>query len=212
MEGREGRGSAGACRRAGAYGGVVQACSDFFGAVIIFAASQLVSINVIQLSPTPLLYNATRAFNSYKSHAAITGNGTSQAMLAFFYATGFQGVVNVDQAKALLYYTYGAHGGSQSAQMALAYRYWAGIGVNDDCSSALEWYQSAAEHCAIAFAVVRECVLMDLFGSDGKIPVGPAWWPDVVADSDAPVRPGRRSVRSRSERGFDGLERTSGSY
>ena len=29
--------------------------------------------------------------------------------------------------------------------MALGYRYWAGIGVVEDCSKALEWYESASE-------------------------------------------------------------------
>ena len=68
-------------------------------------------------------------------------------MLGFFYATGYNGVVEVDQAKSLLYYTFAAHGGDQGAQMTLGYRYWAGISVNDDCLHSLEWYQMAAEQC-----------------------------------------------------------------
>ena len=35
--------------------------------------------------------------------------------------------------------------------MALGYRYFAGIGVNDDCLSSLEWYQMSAEQCECAF-------------------------------------------------------------
>ena len=98
-------------------------------------------------------------------------------MLGFFYATGYNGAVEVDQAKALLYYTFAALGegqgsgysgqkglnsqglgsqeasqmGDRGAQMALGYRYWAGIGVNDDCLMALEWYQMAAEQCKCLF-------------------------------------------------------------
>lgn len=29
--------------------------------------------------------------------------------------------------------------------MSLGYRYWAGIGVREDCMAALDWYQNAAE-------------------------------------------------------------------
>ena len=81
----------------------------------------------------------------------MTGNATSQAILGFFYATGYDNVVPIDQAKSLLHYTFAAHGGDQGAQMTMAYRYWAGIGVNDDCQKALEWYQLAAEQCMCLF-------------------------------------------------------------
>ncbi|TDL23048.1 HCP-like protein [Rickenella mellea] len=101
--------------------------------------------------PNPLLRNITRAYHSYSQHAYLTGNATSQSLLAFFYSTGYDNVVEVDQAKALLYYTFAANGGSQGAQMALAYRFWAGIGVNDDCQQSLEWYQTAAEHAMSQF-------------------------------------------------------------
>lgn len=101
-----------------------------------------------QFPPAPLLHNVTRAFDLYTTHAQLTGNPASQSMLAFFYSTGYKDVAEVDQAKALLYYTFAALGGDQGAQMALGYRYWAGIGVNDECMQALDWYQSAAEYCA----------------------------------------------------------------
>lgn len=88
----------------------------------------------------------------YDKHAQLTGNSTSQSMLAFFYATGYKDVVKIDQAKALLFYTFAAHTGDKGAQMALGYRHWAGIGVNDDCNEALDWYQTAAEQCENRFA------------------------------------------------------------
>ena len=83
----------------------------------------------------------------YQRHAQLTGNSTSQSMLAFFYATGYKDTVPIDQAKALLYYTFAAHTGEKGAQMALGYRFWAGIGVNDDCKQALDWYRAAADIC-----------------------------------------------------------------
>ncbi|KAF8308200.1 HCP-like protein [Clavulina sp. PMI_390] len=94
--------------------------------------------------------NATRAFKYYSTHADITGNATSQSHVAFFYATGYApegqtAPVQVDQARALLYYTFAAHGGDTGSSMVLGYRNWAGIGTNENCMAALDWYESAAE-------------------------------------------------------------------
>jgi TPR repeat protein len=85
------------------------------------------------------------AYDSFVAHAAITGNATSQGFVAFFHATGYQKIVPVDQARAQLYYTFAANGGDKGAQMALAYRYWSGIGTLDDCNRAVDWYERAAE-------------------------------------------------------------------
>ncbi|KAJ6497719.1 hypothetical protein C8R45DRAFT_984007 [Mycena sanguinolenta] len=84
------------------------------------------------------------AYDSFASHAAITGNATSQGFLAFFHATGYQKIVPVDQARAQLYYTFAANGGDKGSQMALAYRYWSGIGTLEDCNRAVDWYERAA--------------------------------------------------------------------
>ena len=89
--------------------------------------------------------NVSKSFHAFDEHARITGNATSQSILAFMYSTGLQEVVPVDQAKALLFYTFAALGGDQNAEMALGYRYWSGIGVSEDCMMALDWYESAAE-------------------------------------------------------------------
>ncbi|KAJ6593532.1 HCP-like protein [Mycena capillaripes] len=91
------------------------------------------------------------AYDSFAAHAGITGNATSQSFLAFFYATGYQKVVPIDQARAQLYYTFAANGGDKGAQMALAYRYWSGIGTLDDCNRAVDWYERAAEQAMDAF-------------------------------------------------------------
>ncbi|KAF7351169.1 Ubiquitin-protein ligase [Mycena sanguinolenta] len=91
------------------------------------------------------------AYDSFASHAAITGNATSQGFLAFFHATGYQKIVPVDQARAQLYYTFAANGGDKGSQMALAYRYWSGIGTLEDCNRAVDWYERAAEQAMDMF-------------------------------------------------------------
>ena len=94
------------------------------------------------------------AYSYFSTHALLTGNATSQALLAFFYATGYADAVSVDQAKAMLYYTFAAQGGHKGAQMALAYRYWSGISTLEDCSRAVEWYEAAADTGNHAFRTV----------------------------------------------------------
>ncbi|KAF8891764.1 hypothetical protein BD779DRAFT_1643181 [Infundibulicybe gibba] len=92
-----------------------------------------------------------KAFNSFYAHASRTGNASSQAYVAFFYATGYHGIVPVDQAKAQLYYTFAANGGDKNAQMALGYRYWSGIGTLEDCHRAVVWYEAASEKAMAKF-------------------------------------------------------------
>ncbi|KAA1470562.1 HCP-like protein [Dentipellis sp. KUC8613] len=101
---------------------------------------------ISMLPPTPdFPIRPDLAYRTFTKHADLTGNGTSQAALAFFHSTGYRGIVPVDQAKAQLYYTFAAHNGDKGAQMALGYRYWMGVGVAEDCDRALEWYEHAAE-------------------------------------------------------------------
>ncbi|KAF8653295.1 hypothetical protein AX16_003996 [Volvariella volvacea WC 439] len=95
--------------------------------------------------------NATLAFLAFKEHAELTGNPSSQAFLAFYYATGYQDVVPVDQARAQLYYTFAANGGDKGAQMALGYRYWSGIGTSENCQRAVMWYELASEQAMDKF-------------------------------------------------------------
>ncbi|KAH9856024.1 HCP-like protein [Lenzites betulinus] len=91
------------------------------------------------------------AYESFDTHAQLTGNASSQAMIGFFHSTGYHSVVPVDQAKAQLYLTFAAHGNHKGAQMALGYRYWSGIGVAENCMSALDWYEDAAEQAMAKF-------------------------------------------------------------
>lgn len=96
--------------------------------------------------PTPHFPSEPKlAFQSFDAHAQRTGNATSQAILAFFHATGYGGATVVDQAKAQLYYTFAANGGHKGAQQALGYRYLSGIGTVESCMSALDWYEHSAE-------------------------------------------------------------------
>ncbi|KAG8898720.1 ERAD-associated protein [Tulasnella sp. 408] len=106
----------------------------------------------VSLFPPPAMpLNVSRAFDAYSRHADLTGNATSQAALGFFYATGYGGVVELDQSQALLHYTFAALSGSQRAQMIMGYRHWAGIGVNEDCMAALGWYEASAEKAMAQF-------------------------------------------------------------
>ncbi|EPQ55072.1 HCP-like protein [Gloeophyllum trabeum ATCC 11539] len=95
--------------------------------------------------------DAKLAYESFTKHASSTGNSSSQAHIAFFHSTGYEGVVPVDQASAQLYYTFAAHGKDRGAQMALGYRYWSGIGTLEDCGRAVEWYEAAAEQAMEKF-------------------------------------------------------------
>ncbi|XP_073443800.1 protein sel-1 homolog 1 isoform X1 [Dendrobates tinctorius] len=74
------------------------------------------------------------------------GSPRGQMALGFLYASGLG--VNSSQAKALVYYTFGALGGNLIAHMVLGYRYWAGIGVLQSCESALTHYRLVANHVA----------------------------------------------------------------
>lgn len=95
--------------------------------------------------------NPKLAYDSYTTHASLTGNASSQAFLAFFHATGYQNIVPVDQARAQLYYTFAANGGDKGAQMALGYRYWSGIGTLEDCDRAVDWYEHSSEQAMAKF-------------------------------------------------------------
>ncbi|XP_062492196.1 protein sel-1 homolog 1 isoform X1 [Pezoporus occidentalis] len=74
------------------------------------------------------------------------GSPKGQMALGFLYASGLG--VNSSQAKALVYYTFGALGGNLIAHMILGYRYWVGIGVLPSCESALTHYRLVANHVA----------------------------------------------------------------
>nr|XP_026498940.1 protein sel-1 homolog 1 isoform X1 [Vanessa tameamea]XP_026498941.1 protein sel-1 homolog 1 isoform X1 [Vanessa tameamea] len=74
------------------------------------------------------------------------GNADAHAGLGFLHATGVG--VPVSQARALLHYTLGALGDSDYAQMALAYRHWAGATLPGSCPRAMELYMKVAHKVA----------------------------------------------------------------
>ncbi|KAB1262268.1 Protein sel-1-like protein 2 [Camelus dromedarius] len=53
-----------------------------------------------------------------------------------------------NQAKALIYYTFGSAGGSMMSQMILGYRYLSGINVLQNCEVALNHYKKVADYIA----------------------------------------------------------------
>lgn len=116
-------------------------------------ADALYTLGQVSLFPPNSYFPSDPAlgYSSFSTHARFTGNASSQAVLAFFHATGYHGVVPIDQAKAQLYLTFAAHGGHKGAQMALGYRYWSGIGVAEGCMDALTWYEEAAEQAMAKF-------------------------------------------------------------
>jgi SEL1 protein len=89
--------------------------------------------------------NFSTALNRYHQLATLNGNASAQHMLGFMYATGIGGAVEQDQAKALLYYTFAAEGGDIKAEMAVAYRYHAGISTPRNCDEAVHYYRKVAD-------------------------------------------------------------------
>lgn len=100
-----------------------------------------------------------RAKACFERLAALNGNASAHNYLGWIEggAWGKEGwsLVGVEepgydtseetrQAKALLHYTASARQNDTSAQIALAYRYQAGIGVRESCGASLYWYEKAA--------------------------------------------------------------------
>ncbi|NWH77472.1 SE1L1 protein, partial [Piaya cayana] len=92
------------------------------------------------------------------------GSPKGQMALGFLYASGLG--VNSSQAKALVYYTFGALGGNLIAHMILGYRYWAGIGVRQSCESALTHYRLVANHVASDISLTGGTVVQRIHLAD----------------------------------------------
>jgi SEL1 protein len=89
--------------------------------------------------------NFPMAFDYYQKLAGLDGNSSAMYMLGTMYSTGVGGAVARDQAKALLYYTFAAHSGHTRAEMALAYRFHAGISTPRSCEKAIKYYKTVAD-------------------------------------------------------------------
>lgn len=101
-------------------------------------------------------YNHPRDYKTaykYYMDLAAVGNATAQEMIGFMYATGIGHAVERDQAQALLYHTFAAHGGDTAAEMTLGYRHLLGIGTEQKCEDAVYYYQRVAEK-GIGYSVI----------------------------------------------------------
>lgn len=95
--------------------------------------------------------NYKEAFRKYSDLASLNGNSSAQHMIGFMYATGIDGAVERDQAKALMYHTFSALDGNTKSQMTLAFRHHSGIGTPRNCNEAAYWYKHVADK-AIAWS------------------------------------------------------------
>ncbi|XP_075383954.1 protein sel-1 homolog 2 isoform X2 [Tenrec ecaudatus] len=92
-----------------------------------------------------VMQNITAAIQLYESLVK-EGSYKAQNALGFLYSYGIG--MEYDQAKALIYYTFGSAGGSMMSQMILGYRYLSGINVLQNCEVALNHYKIVADYIA----------------------------------------------------------------
>lgn len=78
-----------------------------------------------------------------KKLADMYGSPKGQLGLGLLYSTGLASL-NASHAKSLVYLTFASLGGEPWADMALGYRYWAGLGVDSNCETALTHYRRVA--------------------------------------------------------------------
>jgi hypothetical protein len=95
--------------------------------------------------------------------------------------------------------------------MVLAYRNWAGIGVNEDCMSALGWYELAAERgmlLPLPFSIYFNNVpLLSRLKSNVPFPLRSTRRPHTPSNAHPSLRSRRRSLWSWKFGRFDGIER-----
>lgn len=104
-----------------------------------------VNIAWAHLIGNPLEFNVEKAKETFEELAE-QGMAEAHMGLGFMYASSIG--YNVSQAKALVHYTIAAIGDNAFAQMALGYRYWAGVTVANSCEKALDFYRKVATKVA----------------------------------------------------------------
>ncbi|XP_049990280.1 protein sel-1 homolog 2 isoform X3 [Alexandromys fortis] len=121
-------------------------------AYILFArAADMGNLKAMEKMADALLFgsfgmqNITAAIRLYESLAK-EGSHKAQNALGFLSSYGIG--MEYDQAKALIYYTFGSAGGSMMSQMILGYRYLSGINVLQNCEVALNHYKKVADYIA----------------------------------------------------------------
>ncbi|XP_076971242.1 protein sel-1 homolog 2 isoform X4 [Tamandua tetradactyla] len=121
-------------------------------AYLLFAkAADMRNLKAMEKMADALLFgnfgmqNITAATQLYE-FLAKEGSCKAQNALGFLSSYGIG--MEYDQAKALIYYTFGSAGGSMMSQMILGYRYLSGINVLQNCEVALSHYKKVADYIA----------------------------------------------------------------
>lgn len=117
--------------------------------------------------------NGSLALKYYKKVSELSENSTANFNLGFMYSTGLFGELEIDQAKANLYYDLAFQQGSLQAAMVLGYRSFFGIAVPYDCERSLYYYKVAAdkafkyfdksEESRENFTVINEMPIIDSY-------------------------------------------------
>ncbi|XP_074805733.1 protein sel-1 homolog 2 isoform X12 [Natator depressus] len=87
--------------------------------------------------------NITAAVTLYETLAE-KGSHKGQTLQALGFMFSYGIGMEYNQAKAIVYYTFGSLGGNLISQMILGYRYWVGINVPRNCEAALTNYRKVA--------------------------------------------------------------------
>ncbi|CAK5025571.1 unnamed protein product [Meloidogyne enterolobii] len=93
-------------------------------------------------------WSIDEASKIFEQLASETGSADAHLGLGFLHSTGAGMKDGPNIGLGFLHYTFAALGGNPLAQMALGYRYGHGIGVKQDCETALTWYKKVANKVA----------------------------------------------------------------
>lgn len=85
------------------------------------------------------------ALQLYHQAVDLEDNGHAYFMLGFIYSTGLFGEVELNQAKAQVYYQLGVEAGDLNSLLAMAYRLYKGIGCPKDFELASVYYSKLAK-------------------------------------------------------------------
>jgi len=103
-------------------------------------------IAIAQLFGDHVSLNITGARETFEDLSINKASSRAQFYLGFMYATGLG--VKSNQAKSLAYFKFSALGNDSFGQMAMAYRYWSSINLEQNCEMALYFYSKVATHIA----------------------------------------------------------------
>ncbi|ONH65969.1 ERAD-associated E3 ubiquitin-protein ligase component HRD3 [Cyberlindnera fabianii] len=89
--------------------------------------------------------NGSLALQYYHRVVELEPNATAYFNLGFIYATGLFGEVELNQAKANMYYEFAFEQGDLRAAMVLGYRYFYGVSMPEECDKAKFYYRIVAD-------------------------------------------------------------------